>query len=165
MPWHGVDKLADLAFRFPDLVIDVVGFDKMSGISELPANLILHGFQEGSAYETVLANADAAIGTLSLHVKGMQEAAPLKVRDCAARGIPCILPYLDRDFSGMDSALFLQIPNSAGVVLSHGNAIHDFVMQARGKRVARSLIQGRIDSPVKEKQRLGFFKTIIAKSH
>ncbi len=112
MAWHGVDKLVDLAKDFPDLAIDIVGLDETDTITGIPDNLTLHGFLEGAAYEAVLARADAAIGTLSLHVKGMQEAATLKIRDCAARGIPCILPYEDPDFTGMDSRLILQIPNT-----------------------------------------------------
>jgi len=161
MAWHGLDKLVELARTFPDLIIDIVGMSEIEGISDLPANLILHGYLSGAAYETMLANADAAIGTLSLHVKGMDEVAPLKIRDCSARGIPCILPYRDIDFDGLDSHLFLQIPNRVDSIKTHGQAVHDFVIQARGKRVPRELIAGRIDSSIKEKQRLDFFRKII----
>ncbi len=161
MAWHGVDKLVDLANAFPDLVIDIVGINKVESIADLPGNLILHGFLEGAAYEAVLAKADAAIGTLSLHVKGMREAATLKIRDCAARGIPCILPYRDTDFTGMDSRLFLQIPNTIDNIKTHGQAIHDFVMQARGQRVIREMVNDQIDSRIKETQRLDFFQMII----
>ena len=111
MAWHGLDKLVELAKTFPDLMIDIVGMSEIEGISDLPGNLILHGYLSGDAYEAMLASADAAIGTLSLHVKGMDQVAPLKIRDCSARGIPCILPYRDIDFADLDSQLFLQIPN------------------------------------------------------
>lgn len=161
MVWHGVDKLVDLAKAYPDLAIDIVGLNEIEGFTELPGNLALHGFLEGSAYEAVLANADAAIGTLSLHVKGMQEAATLKIRDCAARGIPCILPYLDADFTGINSTLFLQIPNTIDNISTYGQAIHDFVIRARGKRVTREMVNDRIDSQVKETQRLDFLQKII----
>lgn len=161
MAWHGVDKLVYLAKNFPDLMIDIVGINEIENNSELPGNLVLHGFLKGAAYEAVLAGADAAIGTLSLYVKGMQEAATLKIRDCAARGIPCILPYRDIDFAGMDSRLFLQIPNTIDNVMTHGQAIHDFVMRARGQRVDREMIADRIDSRIKEAQRLEFFQKVI----
>jgi hypothetical protein len=162
MAWHGVDKLVNLAKAFPDLVIDIVGMDKIEGVNRLPGNLILHGFLQGADYETVLANADAAIGTLSLHVKGMEEAATLKIRDCSARGIPCILPYLDTDFSDVGSSLFLRIPNTEDNILTHGQAIHDFLFQARGHRVTRGMIENRIDSHIKEEQRLDFFQKMIS---
>ena len=160
MAWHGVDKLVDLAKDFPDLAIDIVGLDETDTTTGIPDNLTLHGFLEGAAYEAVMARADAAIGTLSLHVKGMQEAATLKIRDCTARGIPCILPYEDPDFTGMDSRLILQIPNTMENIETHGRAIHDFTLQARGRRIGRETIAGRIDSRVKETQRLEFFQKI-----
>ena len=161
MAWHGVDKLVELANAFPDLVIDIVGLNKIDGVNHLPNNINLHGFLEGAAYEAVLADADAAIGTLSLHIKGMREAATLKIRDCAARGIPCVLPYLDTDFTDMDSSLFLQIPNTEDNIRTHGQAIHDFVYRARGQRATRDMVNNRIDSRVKETQRLDFFQKII----
>jgi hypothetical protein len=161
MAWHGVDKLFELAKAFPDLVIDIVGIAEIEGISQPPDNLFLHGFLEGAAYEAVLANADAAIGTLSLHVKGMEEAATLKIRDCSARGIPCILPYLDTDFLDVSSSLFLQIPNMTDNIITHGQAIHDFVFHMRGQRVPRFMVEDRIDSRIKEAQRLDLFKKIV----
>jgi len=161
MAWHGVDKLIELASAFPDIVIDIVGINEIENSSDLPGNFILHGFLRGPAYEAALAEADAAIGTLSLHIKGMQEAATLKIRDCAARGIPCILPYRDTDFTGMESRLFLQIPNTITNIKTHGQAIHDFVMQARGQRVTREMVNDRIDSRIKEMQRLDFFQKVI----
>jgi hypothetical protein len=161
MAWHGEDKLVDLANAFPDMVIDIVGIDEIEGVNLLPKNLVLYGFLKGAQFETVLAGADAAIGTLSIHVKSMQEAATLKIRDCAARGIPCILPYLDTDLSGMENSLFLQIPNNKDNIISHGQAVHDFVYRVRGQRVNRDLINNRIDSRIKETQRLEFFQKIL----
>jgi hypothetical protein len=161
MAWHGIDKLVELAKAFPDMMIDIVGIADIEGVSQLPDNLILHGFLEGAAYETVLANADSAIGTLSLHVKGMQEAATLKIRDCSARGIPCILPYLDTDFLEMKNNLFLQIPNTNDNIITHGQAIHDFVFHVRGQRVPRCIVEDRIDSRIKEAQRLDFFQNTV----
>ena len=161
MPWHGEDKLVQLAKKFPDILIDIVGIDQIEGRTALPANIHLHGFLSGSAYEAVLARADAAIGTLSLHKKGMDEAATFKVRDCAARGIPCVLPHFDTDLSGLNSEFFLQIPNREDNIETHGQAIHDFVFTMRGRRVPRDLIFNHIDSSIKEAERLSFFQQFI----
>jgi len=94
----------------------------------------------------------------------MNEAAALKVRDCVARGIPCILPYFDTDLSGLESEFFLQIPNKEDNIQTHGQAIHDFVFAMRGRRIPRELIFERIDISVKEAQRLEFFQRVIEES-
>jgi glycosyltransferase involved in cell wall biosynthesis len=161
MPWHGEEKLIPLAESFPDLIIDIMGIDRMGGVSSLPDNIRLHGFLSGQDYEAVLAQADAAIGTLSLHKKGMEEAATFKIRDCVARGIPCILPYVDTDLDDLESEYFLHIPNSEDNIQTHGQVIHDFVYSMRGKRIPRELIVERIDSSVKESKRLSFFQQFI----
>lgn len=161
MPWHGEEKLIPIAESFPDLIIDIMGIDRIDEISSLPDNIRLHGFLSGQDYEAVLAQADAAIGTLSLHIKGMEEAAPFKIRDCAARGIPCILPYVDTDLDDLESEFFLHIPNTEDNIQTHGQEIHDFVYSMRGKRIPRELIVERIDSSLKESKRLSFFQKFI----
>jgi hypothetical protein len=162
MPWHGVEKLVELGRRFEDIIIDIVGYEEIPGMAALPANIRLHGFLEGGAYERVLEQADAAIGTLSLYLKEMDEAAPLKIRDCVARGIPCILPYRDTDLDDLATACTLKIPNTPENIDQCGQQIHDFIQAMRGKRMARELVENRIDAREKEKQRLDFFKWITA---
>lgn len=160
--WHGVDKLVSLASTFPDLIVEVAGYDHLEGVLSPPANLKLHGYLHGAAYQALLAQADAAIGTLALHRKGMQEASPLKVRDCLAHGIPCILPYVDTDLSDLPNDMIMTIPNSEDNVLTHGQRIHDFVLKARGQRVVREVILPRIDSLIKESRRLDFMSKWLA---
>ena len=159
--WHGVDKLIPLAERFPDLVIDLIGYDHLDGFPNVPANLVLHGYLSGPAYEKVIGQADCAIGTLALHRKGMQEASPLKMRDCAARGIPCILPYVDSDLDDLDSDMVLRIPNTEENIRTNAQAIYNFICSVQGKRIPRKLLEDRIDSPKKEKARLDFMRGLI----
>ena len=45
--WHGVEKLVFLAKTCPDILIDVIGYDHIEGVPDLPDNLILHGYQDG----------------------------------------------------------------------------------------------------------------------
>ena len=161
MAWHGVEKLAQFAQRFPDIKVNIIGLKSINGYSRLPSNLFLHGYKVGKDYEELLSSADAAIGTLSLHLKGMREASPLKIRDCAARGIPCILPYKDTDLFDLDCREILNIPNTLDNITTHGVEIHDFVKRARGKRLDRSLVENRIDIVQKEKQRMEFFNSIF----
>ena len=158
--WHGVEKLVTLAETLPDIVIDLIGYDQLKGFDRVPENLILHGYLSGQAYEDVMAQADCAIGTLALHRKGMNEASPLKIRDCAARGIPCILPYRDTDFDDLESNLFLRIPNTKDNIQTHSRQIHNFIFNVTGKRIPRESIQDRIDSQRKELARLNFMKKV-----
>ncbi len=159
--WHGVDKLVELAENHPDLIIDLIGYDNLDGYASIPENLILHGYLSGQAYEEVIGKADCAIGTLALHRKGMYEASPLKVRDCAARGIPCILPYLDTDLEDLDSDLILRIPNNEENIREHAQEIHDFVYKVQGKRLPRKTLEDLIGSTKKEKSRLEFMHGLI----
>jgi hypothetical protein len=164
MAWHGAEKLVPFAAAYPDIAVNVVGLDRLDTPEPLPPNLVLHGYLSGPAYESVLARADAAIGTIALHVKQMEEAATLKVRDCAARGLPCVLPYYDSDFDGLPEGLFLRIPNTTANLQSHGAQVHAFLLAASGKRVPREMIEARISSSVKEDQRLEFFNKILART-
>jgi glycosyltransferase involved in cell wall biosynthesis len=159
--WHGVEKLVLFAQRFPDIKIDIVGYKSFNDTSDIPSNMVFHGYQRGTQYENLLSSADAAIGTLSLHLNGMQEASPFKIRDCAARGIPCILPYKDTDLYDLDCRELLNIPNTPDNTTTHGVEIHDFVERMRGKRLERSLVESRIDIIQKEKTRLDFFNLIF----
>ena len=164
MAWQGVEKLVHFAQRFPDIKINIIGFESINGYSQLPSNLHLHGYKVGENYEELLSSADAAIGTLSLHLKGMHEATPLKIRDCAARGIPCILPYKDTDLFDLNCNEILNIPNTPDNISTYGVEIHDFIKRVQGKRLDRGLINNRIDIIQKEKQRLVFFESILSSS-
>ncbi len=161
--WHGVEKLVPLAQACPDIVIDVIGYDAIEGAAQIPSNLILHGYQVGAACDRILAQADAAIGTAALHRAGLNEASPLKVRDCVSRGIPIILPFIDTDLDDLDSDLILKIPNDEDNVRNCGAQIHDFLYRVRGKRIPREAVQGHIDSRAKEQQRLDFLAGICKK--
>jgi len=161
--WHGGEKLVYLAQICPDIVIDVIGYDHIEGVSQLPDNLVLHGYRIGAQCDRILAQADAAIGTLALHRAGLNEASPLKVRDYASRGIPCILPFRDTDLGGLDSDLILRIPNTEDNIQTHAATIHDFLLRVQGKRIPRELVRGRIDSRIKEQQRLDFMAGFINK--
>ena len=161
MAWQGINELVRFAAMNPDITIDIVGSDRNDITNPIPSNLILHGYLEGSAFENILSQADAAIGSISLHLKGMEEASPLKIRDCAGRGIPCILPYTDTDLSGIQCEAILQIPNVPGNLTSYSKIVHDFIFDMRGKRIAREEVAEAINIAEKECKRLTFFQQII----
>ncbi|HLO18741.1 MAG TPA: glycosyltransferase [Anaerolineales bacterium] len=161
MNWHGVDKLVPLAEQFPDIKISIIGYRREDFQGEVPENIHLYGYLEPEEVKKVLAGVDAVFGTLALHRKNMQEASPLKVREALAYAIPVILAYRDTDLTGIDSDLFLYLPNVEENVLEHTQTIHDFAFKAMGRRVERSLIEERINQYQKEEARLKFFETML----
>jgi glycosyltransferase involved in cell wall biosynthesis len=159
--WHGVDKLMELAQRFPDLQVDIVGYDQLPEYESLPSNLTLHGYLNTESYRKVMAGCDLAISTLGLYRKGMEEACTLKSRECLAYGLPMVLPYIDTDLKDLEAEFLLKIPNKEDNIQTHGQAIHDFAYHMRGRRVDRNLIAS-IDQVAKEAERLRFFEEIIS---
>ena len=163
-PWHGVDKLVPFAVSHPGLIVDIIGYDQIDGITSLPDNLNLHGYLKREAYQAILGQADAAIGSLGLHRIGIHEASPLKTRECLSYGIPMILPYHDTDLADLDCDFLLHLPNQEDNLLKYGDEVERFLFRVRGKRADRQRIQPRIDYIQKEQERLEFLQEILNKT-
>lgn len=159
--WHGVDKLVTLARLIPDVELDIIGYDNLSGLDSLPDNLHLHGYLSADQYKKILAGADAAISSLGLHRIGLDEASPLKSRECLALGLPLVLAYKDTDLHDSQAGFLLRIPNKEDNIQTHAQAIRDFASCMRGQRVERKFIAS-IDQTAKERERVQFFQEIIA---
>jgi hypothetical protein len=95
-PWHGVEKLAMLANAFPDLMIDVIGYDTLGAAVSMD-EYCFTWISDFSIFQQIIGGADVAIGSLALHRNNLNEASPLKNRECLAYGLPSILPYIDTD--------------------------------------------------------------------
>jgi hypothetical protein len=160
--WHGVDKLVEFARRFPDLQVDIIGYDTLPDLRPLPSNLSLHGYLSAEEYQAVLAHADLAVSSLALHRIGLQEASTLKSRECLALGIPVVMAYLDTDLGDLDCKFLLKIPNKEDNIQTHGEAIRVFAYGMRGVRADRSVLEPRIDALRKEEIRLRFFEQIMS---
>ena len=158
--WHGVDKLVALARLIPDMELDIIGYDSLPGLDNLPENLHLYGYLPSDKYKKILAGADAAISSLGLHRVGLEEASTLKSRECLALGFPLILPYIDTDLHNLKVDFLLNIPNKEDNIQTHGQVIRDFVYRMCGRRADRKLIMS-IDQTQKEKNRLHFFEEVI----
>lgn len=157
--WHGVDKLLELARACPDWDFDVIGYGPQDLMTTAPPNVRCHGYLGAERYGGIVANADAAVGTLALHRKGMEEACPLKVREYLARGIPTVIGYRDTDFP-RGGWFLLQLPNAEDNISANVGTIRGFVERMRGRRVSREEI-GHLDVEVKEQQRLAFFQRVV----
>jgi hypothetical protein len=161
--WHGIDKLVDFARRYGDLQLDIVGYDKLPEFEPLPDNLKLHGYLSSDEYKKVLAGADVAISSLALHRIQLEEASPLKSRECLALGLPLVLAYQDTDLGDAEYDFLLKIPNKADNIQTYGEAIRAFAHRMRGCRADRVILARCISSTSKEARRLEFFSEIIQK--
>jgi glycosyltransferase involved in cell wall biosynthesis len=162
-PWHGVDKLYDLAAACPDLRIEVIGYQTQEGVAA-PANMNFHGFLNREEYAGIFAHADVAFGSLALHRINMQEGSPLKVREALGYGVPVVLSYNDTDLKDLKADFLLSLPNTEDNVRLNIDRIREFAYRMRGVRVDRELIRPLIGQYSKEEKRLAFFKKILDSS-
>ena len=162
-PWHGIDKLVHFARAYPDLQLDIVGYDQLPELEPLPENLKLHGYLSSEEYKKVLAGADIAISSLALHRIQLEEASPLKSRECLALGLPLVLAYMDTDLGEAEYDFLLKIPNKEDNIQTHGEAIYEFAHRMRGCRADRVILEKCISSTYKEQRRLEFFSEILQK--
>jgi glycosyltransferase involved in cell wall biosynthesis len=151
LAWAGVDKIARLASHFPSWCFDVVGPGREE-LSGAPANVVIHGLLDRAEYLPIMAQADAAIGPLALHRKGLSEASALKVAEYLAYGIPVILGTAEAAFPE-GAPFLLQLPNSEDNVDIATDEIRAFVERWRGRRVVRGAVSA-IDSMLVERGRL-----------
>jgi hypothetical protein len=165
-PWHGLDRLGELCRMFPDWQFDLIGCTESdwwqvnSAERRPPANLRFHGHLGRTAYEPLLAGATAAIGTLGLYRKSMDEACPLKVREYLALGLCVIGACHDPDIPAA-AEHYLRLPNSAAPLAPQRAAINAFVDRWTGQRVPRTTV-AHLDTTVKEAARLAFMEKIVA---
>jgi glycosyltransferase involved in cell wall biosynthesis len=159
--WHGVDKIMSLAARCPEWQLDVIGIDTLGQDVPASPNVMFHGYVDRPRYEPLFARADAAIGTLALHRKRMEEASPLKVREYLAFGLPTIIGYCDTDFVQPPPTI-LQIPNTEDNVQTHLEEIRRFVERVRGTRVPRADV-AHLDVRQKEQRRLEFLSRVAGR--
>ncbi|MBI5950550.1 MAG: glycosyltransferase family 4 protein [Chloroflexi bacterium] len=159
--WNGVDKMVALAMLVPDVHIDIVGYSELPECEPLPENITLHGYLSMGEYQKILASADVAISSLALHRKQMEEASPLKSRECLAFGLPLIVAYIDTDLDHLPHDFLLKIPNKEDNIRTHYQEIRDFAYRMHGFRVDRSQIM-EIDQARKEADRLLYFSELLA---
>jgi glycosyltransferase involved in cell wall biosynthesis len=164
-PWHGLDRIGELARMFPMRPVDLVGatpedWDRQTGGAERPHNLRFHGMLPRSQYEAIMTKAVVAVGSMALYKNSMNEACPLKVREYLSMGLPVIAAYKDTDIPD-DADYFLRLPNDDAPITSWRERIAAFLARWAGRRVPRSCI-AHLDVSVKEKVRLDFMAKVLA---
>ena len=96
-PWHGLDKIVNAVLASEKKMrLYVVGNVTDSFKKE---NIIFVGQMNKAAITQLIIDKKicCGIGTLALERKGIKEAAPLKVREYIARGLPVVYSYEDTD--------------------------------------------------------------------
>lgn len=154
--WHGVDQILRLAKCLPHWRFDLIGYHQTE--KQSPPNVNFHGFLSPTAYHSILAQSDAAIGSLALYRNSLQQGCALKVREYLACGLPTIIGYDDVDFLAPVPHL-MSLDTAAGPIEERIPAIERFVADWRTKRVAPSSIS-HLDLDLKESKRLDFFHQI-----
>jgi glycosyltransferase involved in cell wall biosynthesis len=159
-PWHGLDRVGELAALLPGIGIDVIGSTQadwqntVGGQMAAPPNLVFHGHRSRAQYEPLMQAATAAIGTLGLFRNHLSEACPLKVREYLALGLPVLAAYEDTDIPA-EADYFLRLPNTADSLEPHRERIVAWLAGWQGRRVPPAAI-AHLDSGVKEARRLAF---------
>jgi hypothetical protein len=157
-PWHGTDKLLELARRHPSWGFDVIGPDESDLAGAAPANLTMHGELATEDYLRILASADIGLGTLAMHRLGASENPALKVREYLALGLAVILGCHDPDFPEPVDCI-LELPNTETNLHDHDGEIEQFVTEWTGRRVPRTDI-AHLDLASKERRRIEFIARV-----
>jgi glycosyltransferase involved in cell wall biosynthesis len=162
-PWHGLERAAEIAALLPEMTLDVVGCTTADwrAPTSPPASVKFHGFLSRDRYEPLVTRATAALGTLGLYKKQMDEACPLKVREYLALGLPVIAGYEDTDIPA-SADYFLRVPNTSASLASERDRLIAFCQRWRNQRVPRAAV-AHLDTSVKETQRLAFLTRIAQK--
>lgn len=118
--WHGYDRLLEGLSKLTSgdvaVQLDIIGLDRPAEkLPEVPKphSVKWCGPMSRPQIAEHVAGCHLAVGTLALHRKEMQEASPLKVRECLMMGLPMLLGYYDTDISDDKrfSDFVLTVPN------------------------------------------------------
>jgi hypothetical protein len=157
--WHGIDKIEYLATNCPDYDFHIAGEDGKDR-----GNLKYHGYKPIIELQKIIKNSDVCISTMSLYIKNMNEASPLKSRQYLAQGIPMIYAYEDTDLIG-DEEFTLKIPNNESNAVSSLEEIKKFInlcfKDETLRQKAKDFASQNLDVSLKEEKRINFLKTLL----
>lgn len=153
--WHGLDKIITMAEKLPEFDFHIVGDVVASSLE----NVQSYGQVNWAVLDSIYRKMDIGIASLALHRIGVNAISPLKTREYLAYGLPVVGAYDDPDLEGCE--FFLKLPNEDGGVEVSINAVRDFVVRWQGELIDRAWVQRRIDSRVKEQQRVKFMDSLL----
>lgn len=109
--WHGYERIIMGMHSYytnggrQDIVFNIVGeggqlqyYKRIVDEYKLKENVIFHGQLTGQKLDDIYDASDLAVGSLGFYKTGLETAAPIKLREYCARGIPFIYGYHDISF-------------------------------------------------------------------
>lgn len=109
--WHGYERVIRGIHEYymgdgkVNIIFYLVGnggqlsyYNRLVDEHKLGEHVFFLGHLEGERLNAIYNNSDIAIGSLGLYKTGIQSAAPIKLREYCARGIPFIYGYDDISF-------------------------------------------------------------------
>lgn len=161
-PWHGINKIKYLATKLKDVDFIFIG---ESG--EDYENVSFYGYCGLERVTELLNTCDVAIGTMSLHEKGMNSTSTIKTRQYLAQGLPIFYGYSETDFDD-EQGFLLELPNTPDNITENVEKIRDFIFYCfkndELRAECRDFAEKRLDVSVKEKKRLDFIKKLYFES-
>lgn len=156
MKWHGIDRIIELAKEFDEYFFNIVGYNK-NDFKDVPNNMKFYGWVEKEELIKIYSKNHFGLGSFSNYLVGKKIDSTLKVREYLAYGLPVFLGHIDVDFK--DSEFVLKITNDNGDFIDK-DKIKEFVERNKNLVVHNKDLE-IIDSSVKEKERLNFFKQFL----
>lgn len=169
--WHGQDRvirgLADYrgGVRISLVIVGSSSARDVQLVEDLGVQDLVEfvGVSTGPALDLLFDRAHLGVASLAIHRKGLTQAAPLKTREYAARGLPIILGYRDPDLDDAFHDVCLQVPADDSPVDMDGvvEFAHAVYRDSTHAATLRSLCEQRLD--VRRKTRdLASFLTEVA---
>ena len=165
--WHGYERVIQGMHEYyshggkVNIIFNLVGnggqlayYNRLVNEYKLCEHVLFCGHLEGENLNAIYDNSDIAVGSLGLYKTGIQSAAPIKLREYCARGIPFIYGY--DDFSFKDRIYFgYQVPNDSRPidlerVIEFYNRLYDgkdFIQEMR-QYASQNLTWDKILQPV-----------------
>lgn len=158
--WQGVDKIILLATKLPDYNFNIVGWDSSDIINDcLPvANITFLGYKSGIQLDTLLENADYAIGPLALHRKNMSVTSALKTSHYLSYNLPVIQCY--NEVGLVVNSILVLDNNENNITDINVEKVLEFFYYWKYKDVDIENIISLVDINVTEVERLNFFESI-----
>lgn len=155
--WQGFDRFGHLASLLPEVSFRLLIPSGLAVPDAAESRVVVVRVGAQPHFQAELAKLDAAVGTLALERKSMQEAAPLKVRDYVDAGIPTALPYTDTNLTGCEDPMLLQLSGNPD---GWGGPLSQWLRTVRGRRLLqRTRLAVSIDAI--EAKRLDLLRSCI----
>ncbi len=157
-PWHGIDKLKELAIKTVNILEFTLIGNFKTRISS--PNVKYTGFLNGNELKRAIEQSDIAVSSLAIHRCGLVEACPLKTRDYLSWQMPTIIGYLESIFVDTDVPDWvLCLDNHESNVKKSYERIIDFCYQNKDVVAPIEQVENMVHSDSIELKRLEFIRS------